>query len=64
MTPSLQEQIACVKREIGLREHLYPRWVSKGTMTQAKADHEIAAMKTVLQTLKQLDAAQRPDLFR
>lgn len=48
---TLDQQIACVKREIALRERVYPGWVSKGSMKQEKADHEIAAMKAVLQTL-------------
>ncbi len=48
---TLDDQIACVKREIGMREFVYPRRVADGKMKQDKADHELAAMKAVLATL-------------
>jgi hypothetical protein len=51
MTPSLDEQIACVTREIALREKVYPKWIETGRMTKQKAEHEIAAMKAALGTL-------------
>jgi hypothetical protein len=56
--PSLADQIACVKREIGKRRAAYWRFVankhSRNHMTQAKADREIATMEAVLQTLEEL----------
>lgn len=52
---TLEDQILCVKREIGLRKGVYRRWVKDGRMTQEKADHEIAAMEAVLVTLERLD---------
>ena len=48
---SLDRQIQCVRREIGMRENVYPHWVAKRKMTQGKADDELAAMKAVLETL-------------
>ena len=51
MSPTLEEQISCVTREIALRERVYPRWVEGGRMTKQKADHEIASMKAALGTL-------------
>ena len=59
MTVPLEEQIACVIREIGLREKLYPRWVLAGKMTQARSDREISAMRAVLASLQ---ALQQPPL--
>lgn len=50
----LTDQIACVKREIAMRERVYPRWVAAGKMKQEKADAEIAAMRAVLATLNAL----------
>lgn len=55
---SLDEQVAAVKREISLREQLYPRWASMRKMSQIKATTEIDVMRDVLHTLEQL---QRPD---
>jgi hypothetical protein len=52
MPITLGAQIACVEREIGMREHVYPRRVADGKMSQAKADDELAAMRAVLATLK------------
>jgi hypothetical protein len=48
----IDEQIACVKREIEMRRRVYPRWVQEGKMKQAKADAEIEAMEAVLATLR------------
>lgn len=48
----LSSQIACVEREIAMRERVYPRWVVERRMTQAKADAEIEAMRAVLATVK------------
>jgi hypothetical protein len=55
---SLASQIRCVRREIAMRENVYPTRVRVYTtnprrgMTQADADHEIAAMRSVLATLE------------
>lgn len=51
---SLDAQIASVEREIGLRLQNYPVFVQQHRMRQDKADHEIAAMRAVLATLKKL----------
>ena len=51
---TLDEQIECVKREIGMRHSVYPRWVQIGRITQAHADRQIAAMEAVLATLESL----------
>lgn len=48
---ALGEQIACVSREIAMRERVYPRWVESGRMTQEKADQELATMRAVRATL-------------
>jgi len=47
----LAAQIAEVKREIALRKNVFPKWIAQGRMTQAKADHQIAAMTAALHTL-------------
>lgn len=40
--------VACVEREIRMRQRAYPLWVARGRMTQAKADAELALMREVL----------------
>ena len=49
--PTIEQQIACVRREIALRERVYPKWVETGRMTKEKASHEIACMKEVVTVL-------------
>jgi hypothetical protein len=49
---SLEEQVACARRELEKRRAFYPKWVTAGRMQQGKADYEIAAMEAVLKTLQ------------
>lgn len=51
---SLDEQIACVEREIRMRCRVYSRAVAEKHMTQAKADHELRCMRGVLDSLQSL----------
>lgn len=51
MKRSLIAQINTVQDEIDQREKVYPRIVSKGKMRQSEADHRIADMRAVLDTL-------------
>lgn len=54
------EQIACVRREIAMRERVYPRWVQDRRMAQATADREIACMRAVLATLEAIEKGETP----
>jgi len=58
MPISLEQQIKCVGREIGLRRNVYPKFLMSGRITQEKADYEIAAMEAVLATLQGLRTEQ------
>ena len=51
---TIEEQIACIERELGMRVKLYPRWVKGGKLTQAAADEELARMRAVLLTLQRV----------
>ena len=60
---TLEQQIAAAARELAMRERVYPRFVAAKRMTQDKADHEIAAMRAIVETLRALAAgagAQSP----
>lgn len=50
----LEVQLACVRREIEQRKRVYPRLIANKRMSEAKADHEIAAMRAVEATLNGL----------
>ncbi len=51
---SLDDQIACVARELALRRSAYPKWVANGRMKQSEAEREVARMTAVIETLKGL----------
>jgi hypothetical protein len=51
----LDHQIACVARELAIRERCYPRWVEAGRMTRRDADRELVQLRAVLATLKGLE---------
>jgi hypothetical protein len=53
---TLADQIACVEREIKMRELVYPRyprWIDRGRMSAALAAQELERMKAVLETLRE-----------
>lgn len=58
--PTLQDEIACVEREVKMREQVYPRLVARGSMKQDTADRELVLMKAVLVTLKGLHNEDAP----
>jgi hypothetical protein len=53
---TLEQQVAAVAREVAMRKAAYPRRVAAKKMKQEKADHEVAAMEAVLDTLKAVQA--------
>lgn len=55
---TLAQQVAAVAREIALRRNVYPGWVARGKMKQEEAEHQIAAMNAVIDTLKDYQAMQ------
>ena len=57
---SLDQQIACVRREIGMRERVYPKFIQSHRMGQDQADYEMRAMKAVLATLEKLAGEPLP----
>ena len=59
-TPTLEDQIKIVKREIALREKVYPRQVDYGRMDKEEADRELGGMKGVLETLEGLTKGSDP----
>lgn len=46
MTPATK--IAALRREIHMRQHVYPSRIAAGKMSQAEADREIAVMQAIL----------------
>ena len=48
---NLNDLLGCCRRELAVRQRVYPKWVAKGTMKQDKADQEIELMRTVVDFL-------------
>lgn len=57
---AIGQQCMAVLREIRMREKVYPRLVARNQMSQPAADMEIAAMRAVLATLREIARAQNP----
>jgi hypothetical protein len=41
------DKLACIEREIKMRETVYPRWVTESRMSQTKADRELEVMRAI-----------------
>jgi len=52
MSVTIEQQLACVRREIAMRERVYPRWVEQGKMKPESAKRELDSMRAVLETLQ------------
>lgn len=52
MIITLEQQLASVRREIAMRERVYPKWVAAKKMRPETAEFELAAMKAVHRTLE------------
>jgi hypothetical protein len=48
----IADQIACLERELHIRERIYPRWVDKGKLTQKAAALELERMRAAVRTLQ------------
>lgn len=57
---SLDDQIRCIGREIGMRRANYPRFVLSGKLTKEEAEHQMACIEACYATLKKLKAEQQP----
>lgn len=55
---SLSRQIACVEREIMLRETMYPKWIASGKMLSEQARIELLSMRAVRETLLRRDRGE------
>ena len=56
---TIEQMTACVEREIGMRERVYPRWVKQKKLLQTTADQELARMRAVRDLLLNVQAELR-----
>ena len=57
---TIDEQIAEVKREIAMRQKVYPKWVESGSLQKPKADFQILVMEAVLIPLQAVAREKAP----
>jgi hypothetical protein len=56
---TIQAQIKCVERELGMREVVYARRISAGKMTLTESNEQMALMRAVLKTLHDVERGER-----
>ena len=59
MSPSLDDQIAEVERELAMRRRVYAKFVLSGKMTKTAADRQTANMQAVLESLHRLKGLEK-----
>lgn len=51
---TVRELVECARREVRMRERVYPAWVQRGRMTHGRARAETEGMKAIVSVLEQL----------
>jgi len=54
---TLADMIACVRREVAMREGSYPKRIAAGRMAETTAARELSRMESVLELLEALHEA-------
>ena len=55
---SIDNMVSSVRREVGFRERVYPRWITQGKLTAETASTELDRMRAVLEALEELRLAR------
>ncbi len=67
MKVTLQDAIKEIRREILMRERLYPGWITSGKLSKAAAERQLARMKYTLELLEGKQGeqpGQQTELFK
>jgi hypothetical protein len=54
-----KQLLACALREVSQRHRVYPRFVEKGSMSQAQADAQIGMMEAIAELLAEMAEKER-----
>jgi len=57
---TIDEQLAEVKRELAMRNKVYPKWIESGSLPKQKADFQILVMEAVLISLQEIARQKAP----
>tara|TARA_R110002049_G_scaffold129957_1_gene288042 strand:+ start:285 stop:509 length:225 start_codon:yes stop_codon:yes gene_type:complete len=62
---TLDDQIAELRRELGMRKKLYPGWIASGKLFRNQANKQYCAMEAALKTLERLQVKEvQTNLFQ
>ncbi len=50
---NLNDLLGCCRRELAMRQRVYPKWIAKGYITEAKAEKELELMRQCVEFLVQ-----------
>lgn len=53
---SVRDMVACLGREVRMRESAYPKWVQAGRMSAAEASGELSRMRAALNLVAAIEA--------
>jgi hypothetical protein len=56
---SSADKLACVERELKMRQHVYERLVADGRLSAGKAAHEIACMAAIVRDYIEAEKKER-----
>lgn len=57
-----REKLRAIRRELAMRNKVYPKWVSAGRMKQSTADYELAVLQAIHNDYQMLaDKEAAPD---
>lgn len=59
----LHQVISELKRELQVREDVYPKWIRSGRLTAQTAKHRIDAIKRAIELVELHHATPGPSLF-
>jgi hypothetical protein len=48
-----RDMLAELRRELAMRERLYPGWIAKGTMKRETAERQVAVLRAVTQRIEE-----------
>lgn len=58
-----KDKLACIEREIAMRERVYPRWIKDGRMKREDAEREIACMRAIADDMREPPAREGEIMF-
>lgn len=59
-TASLSEQVDELRRELGVRERCYPKWIQEGKLSRTDARDRLERLRAALHTVQKVENLNAP----